>query len=229
MWRTTILEEYIRPQPKAPTLPSTPTVQPKAIPTQRWQWMAIMLYGFMVLIWQNHMNHTISIYSNFIVNHVVVCYNVASYHVCMVKFIVFAWPVRWSHDRNCQMWSHQHRRWQIRDTWDFTKMNRFPWCSGESYESLIFVQFFGFCWDSKVREEVVVEPRGLFRIKAKVGQGEIDGETCRWETVRDVVQDCWWMLKVVKTLLVHRSLHFLGANHISICAGKPEDDQSPIL
>ena len=30
-----------------------------------------------------------------------------------------------------------------------------------------------------MREEVVVEPRGLFRIKAKVGQGEIHGETCR--------------------------------------------------
>ena len=82
-----------------------------------------------------------------------------------------------------------------------------------------FCSIFCFCWASQVREEVVVEPRGLFRIKAKVGQGEIDGEACRLETVRDVVEECWRMSKVVKTLLVHRSLHFFGASHKSICAG----------
>lgn len=36
---------------------------------------------------------------------------VASSHVCMVaNSLSLLFPLRWSHDRNCQMWSHQHRR-----------------------------------------------------------------------------------------------------------------------
>ena len=178
----------------------------------------------------------------------------------LLSFIVsLHWPVRWSHDRNCQMWSHQHRRWEggfhlfigfkplfspsilgfcitifwkhpywliiwrnkkvsIKKSKSGTLETSLRWTDSHDVQLHLlwisnFCSIFCFCWDSQVREEVVVEPRGLFRIKAKVGQGEIHGETCRLETVRDVVEECWRMLKVVKTLLGHRSLHFLGASH----------------